>query len=66
MLDLLLPKEPETDKPLFEDCGDYRQGYIDLIEEVGAPNEYRREFDILREARKTDKVLPQKKPGSMR
>ena len=57
MLDLLLPKEPETEKPLFVDCGDYRQGYIDLIEEVGAPNEYRREFDILREARKSDKVL---------
>lgn len=57
MIDLLIPKAPEKDKPLFTECGDYRQGYIDLIEDIGAPNEYAREFEILREARKTDKVL---------
>ncbi len=57
MIDLLIPKTPSKEKPLFEDCGDYRQGYIDLIEEVSAPHEYAREFEILRSARKTDKVL---------
>ena len=57
MLDLLLPNKTNEDKPLFTDAGDHRIGYIDLIEEIGAPNEYAREFEILRQARKTDKVI---------
>ena len=57
MIDLLLPSKPDTEKPLFTDAGDHRIGYIDLIEEIDAPNAYAREFEILRQARKTDKVL---------
>lgn len=57
MIDLLIPKPEPKDKPLFEDHGDYRQGYIDLLEAIEAPAEYKREFEILRTARKTDKVL---------
>lgn len=57
MIDLLIPKQPDKDKPLFEDCGDYRQGYIDLLEPIEAPGDYLREFEILRTAKKTDKVL---------
>lgn len=57
-MNLLLPTPPPSkDKPLFEDCGDYRQGYIDLLEPIEAPGDYLREFEILRTAKKTDKVL---------
>lgn len=56
MLDLLIPK-PQNDAPLFEENGDHRVAYIDLIEEISAPHDYQREFEILRTARKTDKVL---------
>lgn len=56
MLDLLIPK-PTKEKPLFTENGDHRVGYIDLIEEISAPHEYQREFEILREARRTDKVI---------
>ena len=50
-----LPK-PEAPKPLFTNCGDHREGFIDLLEPIDEPSEYKREFDILRHARKGDKV----------
>lgn len=57
MIDLLMPPEPKDTSPLFIECGEYREGYIDLIEDIGAPSEYKRELDILRLARKTDKII---------
>ncbi|AUR82486.1 Clp protease [Vibrio phage 1.152.O._10N.222.46.E1] len=57
MIDLLIPKAPTKDIPLFSDHGDYRTGYIDLLEPIEQPSDYAREFEILRQARKGDKVL---------
>lgn len=57
MLELLAPKPPVEDKPLFTDCGDHRTGYIDLLEPIEGPEDYKREFEILRQARKGDKVV---------
>lgn len=53
----LLTQEEENKEPLFTEQGDHRVGYIDLIEPIDAPALYKREFDILRKARKTDKVV---------
>lgn len=47
----------DDDRPLFTDMGDYRIAYIDIIEDIGSPQEYSREFTILRTAKETDKVL---------
>lgn len=57
MIDLLIPKAPEKETPLFSECGEHRQGYIDLTDAIEGPECYQREFDILRQARSNDKVL---------
>lgn len=57
MLEMLMPPKPETPKPLFTECGEHRVGYIDLIEGIDEPSAYLREFEILREARRGDKVV---------
>ena len=57
MIDLLIPKQDDSDKPLFIEQGDHRIAFIDLIEEIHSPDYYSREFEILRTARKTDNIL---------
>lgn len=53
----LLSAEPETEAPLFTDFGDHRVGYVDLTDSISVPADYQREFEILRSARKSDKVI---------
>lgn len=55
--EMLTQPEKKDDAPLFTECGDHRVGYVDLIEGIDAPSEYKREFEILRQARKSDKVI---------
>lgn len=57
MIDLLIPKPDAQEKPLFTEAGEHRVGYIDLIEPIGDPSDYLREFEILRQARSTDKIV---------
>jgi ATP-dependent protease ClpP protease subunit len=47
----------EDERPLFKDFGDHRVGNIDIVGDVTEPELYEREFDILRSARKSDKVI---------
>ena len=56
-LALMMPPSEKKEEPLFQECGDHRIGYIDLIEGIDEPSEYKREFEILRQARKGDEVL---------
>ena len=57
LLEMMMQPEKKDDAPLFTECGDHRVGYVDLIEGIDAPSEYAREFEILRQARKSDKVI---------